>query len=212
MSAVPARSFKSVNGAGGRSRFPNNSFTILAVIVVILFLSGIPQRIYYDYKAYRDEKIVDYLKISKEYTLFKHEEVSPVFESSVFPTPEQIYDLQVKQLKFKQDILRAEPPKHFERHYEVLVEITVRDESILKQLLTLENNYTNALNELIHLNNEANVRLWEELKQALTKNDIPFTELEDGWLEYEVTVSDEYERYKYEKEKNDFYERWRGEP
>lgn len=206
MSAVPAKSYHSSNGTSGMN-FSNNKFTILLIIIVVLLITGIPQRVYYEYKAYRDEKIVNYLKVSKEYTLFLHQEISPIFNSNTLPNQSVLYELQVQQLNFKQEILRLKPPKYFEGHYDILLEIAVRDENILKQLAKLDANQLSAVNALINLNNEAYERLSTELKQALTNNEIPYVELEDGWIEYEITVTDEYKRYKYEQEKNDFIER-----
>lgn len=207
MSAMPARDYYNRNHSGGGGHFPKKT-GIGLFILLVLFMTGIPQKIYYEYKAYRGEEIVNYLNVSREYMLFSYEKMIPLIEQIENAPANEVYDLQVKHIEYKHSILNAKPPRHFETYHDALLEVVIRDENILKELLNVKKGNINAYNALIELNNKAKNSMWYEFKQSLTANDIPYVELDNGWIEYEVTVTNPSKHYKYEKDKEDFYERW----
>lgn len=123
-------------------------------------------------------------------------------------SPHLLIDLQSVHEAFQEEILALKPPKHFEAYHDLLVETVVRQQSILNEAARAQTGEIEAFHQLIDLNNETNDRLWAALKQALKKNDIPYKELDDGVLEYRVTLDNPAKQFKYEQAKQEFNKRW----
>lgn len=192
--------------SGSRRRLP--PWGMILIIVLIAFIIHSPQKYVHQFNTAVDEDVVDYLHVGREYTLFYMEEVVPAFAQFEEIPAELLIDLQFVHDSFQEDIVSLHPPKHFEAYHESLIEIVVRQASILQEAKKIREGKVAAFNELIERNNEANSRLIEQLKQALTANDIPFSVLENGLIEYEVQLSNPSKEFTYQRAQEEFEERW----
>lgn len=202
---MPERAFN--NNSGGGGKFPKwGSF--IAIIVMALIFVGSPKKFLHTFKSVEDEKVVDYLHVGREFTLFSYEEIYPNLHRLHHISDEFINDLRSVHNSFREDIVELTPPEHFKEYHDVLIEFVVRQDTILREANQVKLGKVDAFNILVERNNETNEQLTKELKQALEDSNIPYKQLENGLIEYEVQVANPATQYKYMREQDKFYERW----
>lgn len=203
---MPERVFNT-NNSGGGGKFPK-WVSFIAIIVLAIIFTGSPKKLLQSFKSAENEKVVDYLHVGREYTLFYHEEIYPVLQQLHHISDEFIIDLRSVHNSFREDLVTLTPPEHFKEYHDVLIEFVVRQDTILEEANQVKLGKVDAFNMLVERNNETNKQLTVKLKQALENSNIPYKQLENGLIEYEVQIANPATQYEYIREQDKFYERW----
>lgn len=208
MSVQPVYSYERSSGSGNNNR-SGGRYGIILIVIIALFMSGLPQKLYYEYKAYQHRKINNYLDMKRDYTLFSAEEVFPVLTSSDANIEKSlINELLAKHTEHKMNLKILEPPRNFRKYDELLNEYINTQELVLEELFNVREGNVETYNLIIHRSNVQLLELTNELKLALTKSDIPFEEKENGLIEYEIILSDFSDKEKHQEKRQLFRERW----
>lgn len=208
--ATPQRAYSDEGGggSGGGHWFGMRKSVLFIIILLILALSGLPQKIYYEYVAYKHKKIKDYLDVRKEYILFDIEEISPLLASVEITPDKEIYDLQVRFIEHKHAIKQLTPPKSLQTFHNLLIENVDVTEKVLAEAIQVKKGNVQSYNELVANNNLLKDKLKSELRDVFSKNNINYVETDDGLIEYEILLSDFSNKPKIQKEREVFLERW----
>lgn len=208
--ATPQRAYSGDggDGSGGNSWFGMRRSVLFAIILLLVALSGIPQKLYNEYVAYKHKKIKEYLDARKEYIFFDIEEIDPVLESVDKISDKEIYDLQIRFLEHKHAIKQLKPPKSLELYHDLLMENVFTTEKVLAEATQVKKGNVHVYNELITMNNHLKEKLMNELRDFFNQSNISYTESTNGLIEYEILLSDFSDKMKLQKEKEEFFERW----
>jgi len=155
-----------------------------------------------------DDDVVDYLNVSREYSLFIYEDVNPTLENLDVVSSKRIEDVHIVHQSFQEDIRVLKPPKHFETYDKLLIKSVVQTDRILEEAIEAKFGNPDAYNLLVERLNSTIMELHGELKKALTNREIPFEEKANGLIEYHVRVSNSGKSTIESWDNNRFQERW----
>src|SRR5699024_9241234 len=183
-------------------------YVYIVIIILAIIIVGSPKTYFKTFTGTSDDKVVNYLNVSRSFTLFNYEEIIPALENINETPREKLIEIQQLHATYHEALSALKPPRNFKQFDDILMEVVIRQGKILEEAVYAQEGEVAGFNLLIERNNEANEKLWIALKEALNKSEIPFKELESGIIEYEVVITNPVNQLKYEREQEAFDERW----
>lgn len=204
MAALPANQKDTANNGG----YLPPPYVYIVIIILAIIIVGSPKTYFKTFTGTSDDKVVNYLNVSRSFTLFNYEEIIPALENINETPREKLIEIQQLHATYHEALSALKPPRNFKQFDDILMEVVIRQGKILEEAVYAQEGEVAGFNLLIERNNEANEKLWIALKEALNKSEIPFKELESGIIEYEVVITNPVNQLKYEREQEAFDERW----
>lgn len=203
--AIPVR----ISDDGGNYRYPpsrprrNNTILVIIFIIIALFMSGIPMKLYNDITVYRHEKIKNYLDQREQYfsssdIQFK-QVLNKVYQLKGTNITQAIPDIQQAKiliLNNYQSTSKLKPPRAFQDLHEETLQWYIQKNAAIDYLekAALSNSYnSNTLNIYINEINRTLSNIQPKFIQGLQKEKLEYKINTDGSLVYWYKTY--YEKY-----------------
>lgn len=170
---------------------PRWSYSLIAIVLVLTLLSGMPKQFYNNFIVYKHDKMITYLQEQQAYTEQSAAILNTYLIQSSTPASLNINALQESKKSLNNLILEAnnmKAPSAFKEHKNSVIEIMEKRLFIVTYIEVLASSSSQNYNELTPHINELNTRQQLERNQLagiFEEEDIPYILEDDGSIRYE---------------------------